>query len=404
MGDLERLLPGGAREVRRRPGVRRARAAARRAAAGRRRAHARALAARSSTLSTAATSTTVYERLGVGLRDDDLAARASTTPRCPTSRPSSRRRGSRASSDGALCVFPPGFTNREGEPLPLIVRKQDGGYGYATTDLAALRYRAQTLRRHAAALRRRRAAGAAPRDGVRRRARRRAGCTPPARAEHVAFGSVLGADKKMLKTRAGDTVRLIDLLDEAVERAAAELARREPGRSTRARARALAPQIGIGAVKYADLSNDRIKDYVFDWDRMLAFDGNTAPVPAVRARPDPLDLPQAPRSAVSRARRAARSRSREPAERALALELLASAARWSKPASTLQPHRLCGYLYDLATAFTAFYENCPVLKAPDDATRASRLALCDLTARVLARGPRPARHRRARAHVALGRP
>jgi arginyl-tRNA synthetase len=208
--------------------------------------------------------------------------------------------------------------------------------------------------------------------------------TSPVRAEHVAFGSVLGADKKMLKTRAGDAVRLEALLDEAVERAEAELLRRDPEGDHIAR-RALAPQIGIGALKYADLSNDRIKDYVFDWDRMLAAEGRTGPyLQYAHARIHSI-FRRAGEAGIERNTVAA-IRLVEPAERALALELLGFGAAVAEAAETLKPHRLCGYLYDLATAFTAFFEACPVLRAPDDATRDSRLALCSLTARVLARG------------------
>ena len=217
----------------------------------------------------------VYERLGVGLRNEHVRGESSYNEALPEIAAELERRGLASVDDGALCAFPPGFTNRDGEPLPLIVRKQDGGYGYGATDLAALRYRTQTLRgtrllyvvgapqaQHLAMVF---AVGA------------QAGwLAPPARAEHVAFGAILGADKKMFKTRAGETVRLTDLLDEAVERAEAELEKRSPGGSSAAR-RALAADIGIGAIKYADLSNDRIKDYVFDWDRMLAAEGRTGP-------------------------------------------------------------------------------------------------------------------------------
>jgi arginyl-tRNA synthetase len=188
----------------------------------------------------------------------------------------------------------------------------------------------------------------------------------------------------MFKTRSGDTVRLVDLLDEAVERADAELARRNPDGDAAAR-RGLAAQIGIGAIKYADLSNDRVKDYVFDFDRMLAAEGRTGPY-----------LQYAHARIHSIFRKAAEAGiAREPgggfvltdvAERKLALELLDFGNAVVEAGETLRPHRLCGYLYDLATAFTGFFETCPVLKAPDDATRASRLALCEHTARVLTSG------------------
>jgi arginyl-tRNA synthetase len=326
--------------------------------------------------------TAIYERLGVTLRDADIRGESAYNPVLPEVAAELEREGHARVNDGALCVFPPGFVSREGEPLPLIVRKQDGGFGYAATDLAALRYRTETLRgtrllyvvgapqaQHFAMVF---AVGAI------------AGwLKAPARAEHVSFGAVLGTDKKMFKTRAGDTVRLIDLLDEAVERAEAELARREPEGEPAAR-RALAAKIGIGAVKYSDLSNDRNKDYVFDWERMLAAEGRTGPyLQYAHARIHSI-FRRAAEAGVERG--AGAIALGEAAERRLALELLDFGNAVVESGATLKPHRLCGYLYDLATAFTAFFETCPVLKAPDEATRASRLALCELTARVLARG------------------
>jgi len=326
---------------------------------------------------------TVYQRLGVGLKNEDVRGESSYNAVLPEVAAELERKGLAKINDGALCVFPPGFTNRDNEPLPLIVRKQDGGYGYGATDLAALRYRTQTLRgtrllyvvgtpqtQHLSMVF---AVGA------------QAGwLKAPARAEQVAFGSVLGADKKMFRTRAGETVRLTDLLDEAVERADAELLKRQPDGDAAAR-RALAPQIGIGAVKYADLANDRIKDYVFDWERMLAAEGRTGPyLQYAHARIHSI-FRRGAEQGVTRAANAAISLG-ESAERKLALELLDFGNAVIEAGEALRPHRLCGYLYDLATAFTGFFENCPVLKAPDDATRASRLALCELAARALSRG------------------
>jgi arginyl-tRNA synthetase len=325
----------------------------------------------------------VYERLGVGLREEDVRGESAYNDQLADVCTELERKGLAKINDGALCAFPPGFTNREGEPLPLIVRKQDGGYGYGATDLAALRYRTQVL----GGARLLYVVGAPQAQHLTMvfAVGTLAGwLTPPARAEHVAFGNMLGADKKMFKSRGGDTVRLADLLDEAVERADAELIRREPERDAAAR-RALAAEIGIGAVKYADLANDRIKDYVFDWDRMLAAEGRTGPyLQYAHARIYSI-FRRAAEQGVARAA-LAEFRLTEPAERKLALELLDFGSAVIEAGEGLKPHRLCGYLYDLATAFTAFFENCPVLKAPDDATRASRLALCESTARVLSRG------------------
>jgi arginyl-tRNA synthetase len=325
----------------------------------------------------------VYERLGVGLRNEHVRGESSYNAMLGSIADELERKGHASINDGALCAFPPGFKNRDGEPLPLIVRKQDGGYGYGATDLAALRYRTQTLR----GTRLLYVVGAPQAQhfamvfavGV------QAGwLAPPARAEHVAFGAVLGADKKMFKTRAGETVRLTDLLDEATQRADAELAKRAPDGDAETR-RVLALQIGIGAVKYADLANDRIKDYVFDWDRMLAAEGHTGPyLQYAHARIHSI-FRRAGEAGIVRKSSSALHLT-EPAERRLALELLDFGTAVLEAGETLRPHRLAGYLYDLATAFTAFFETCPVLKAPDDATRASRLALCELTSRVLARG------------------
>jgi arginyl-tRNA synthetase len=327
--------------------------------------------------------TSIYDRLGVGLRTEHVRGESAYNDELADVAAELERKGLAKISDGALCAFPPGFANRDGEPLPLIVRKQDGGYGYGATDLAALRYRTHVLggtrllyvvgapqAQHLAMVF---AVGAL------------AGwLVPPARAEHVAFGNVLGSDKKIFKSRAGDVVTLADLLDEAVERADAELARRDPERDAAAR-RTLAAAIGIGAVKYADLANDRIKDYVFEWDRMLAAEGRTGPyLQYAHARIHSI-FRKAAENGVARAAGAAVVLG-EGAERKLALELLDFGNAVLEAGESLRPHRLCGYLYDLATAFTAFFETCPVLKAPDDATRASRLKLCEATARVLSRG------------------
>lgn len=321
-----------------------------------------------------------YDRLGVTLRPGDICGESFYNPRLAGVVTDLDALGLLQKSDGALCVFPPGFLAKDGSPLPLIVRKQDGGYGYAATDLAAVRHRTGTL----AATRLLYVVGSPQQQHlamVFAVAKQAGWLAPPARAEHVAFGSVLGADKKMFKTRAGGTVKLIDLLDEAAQRALAVVAEKSPELDASTQ-RDVARAVGIGAVKYADLSSDRIKDYVFDWDRMLAFEGNTGPylqyaharIHSILRRADVAD------------REGAELFPSEPAERALAMELLAFGAAVVTVEGSLHPHRLCTYLHGLASRFTSFYEQCPVLRADGDATRRSRLVLCALTARTLAMG------------------
>ena len=324
----------------------------------------------------------VYRKLGVLLTDDDLAAESMYHPLLPGVLVRLEEAGLLEQSDGAEVVFPPGYTNREGEPLPLIVRKRDGGFNYATSDLACVLDRVErvgaTLMLYVVG-----APQSLHLQMVWKVAEMAGWMVPPVRAVHVAFGNVLGPDKKMLKSRSGETMKFVELLDEAVERAAAAVASKNPELTTADRAD-VAEMIGIGAVKYADLSTDRIKDYVFDWDRMLSFDGNTAPyLQYAHARICSIfRRAEIDRSSV----RAVTPTVAEPQEHALALRILGfDAAVWST-VDTYSPHKLCSYLFDLAQDFTAFYEACPVLKAPDEATRSSRLALADLTARVLEQG------------------
>jgi arginyl-tRNA synthetase len=203
------------------------------------------------------------------------------------------------------------------------------------------------------------------------------------RTEHVGFGSILGSDRKMMKTRSGETLRLIELLDEGRERALAELDERGVELAAEAKAE-LADSLSLAAIKYADLSSDRIKDYVFDWDRMLAPEGNTGPY---------LQYAQARRRSLLR--KLAAGETVEPAairiqherERALALLVTGFGEAVDAVAATLEPHKLCSFLYELASAFASFWVECPVLKddVPAD-VRASRVALTDLTGRVLVQG------------------
>ncbi|MGI8792672.1 MAG: arginine--tRNA ligase [Acidimicrobiales bacterium] len=323
----------------------------------------------------------VYDRLGVTLTDDDIAAESSYNDLLDDVATELESTGLARLDEGALCAFPEGFVGRDGDALPLMVRKTDGGYGYQATDLAAIRHRAGTL----AADRIIYVVGAPQSQHLSMvfTVAADAGWTSDVRVEHVSFGSVLGEDRKMLATRAGKSVKLSDLLDEAVERAEATIAEKNPDLDADTRA-LVARQVGIGAVKYADLSSDRVKDYVFDFDRMLAFEGNTGPyLQYAHARIRSIfrrgegggGPPVLGPIAIT-----------EDAERALALHLLGFGAVVETCAETLQPHRLCVYLFDLAQAFTTFYEACPVLRAPDEVTRASRFSLCELTAQTLRTG------------------
>jgi arginyl-tRNA synthetase len=322
---------------------------------------------------------TVYRKLGVLLTDDDLAGESRYQALMPEAYARLEGAGLLEDSDGAKVVFPPGFTNRDNEPLPLIVRSSAGAFMYATSDLACVLDRVERL--HADLLLYVIGAPQAQHLHMVFAVAEMAGwLRPPVEAVHVAFGSVLGEDRKPLRSRSGDSVKLVELLDEAVDRAAAAIAEKNPDLDAAARAD-VARMIGIGAVKYADLSTDRIKDYVFDWDRMLAFDGNTAPY-----------LQYAHARICSIFRRAGVERERgsdivlgEPQERALAQRLLAYPTALADTMATYSPHKLCTYLFELAQQFTSFYEHCPVLQA-DGPVRASRLAICDVTARTLEHG------------------
>ncbi len=322
----------------------------------------------------------VYELLGVLLTDDDIVGESFYNPLLPVVVDELAARGLLVKHDGAQCVFPPGFQNRNGDPLPLIVRKSDGGYGYPATDLACIRDR--TLRREATTLIYVVGAEQSLHFRLVFAVAGLAGYLPaPSTAVHVGFGLILGTDGKKLASRTGGSERLIDLLNEAVDRATAALASRPSDLSEADRA-AVARSLGIGAVKYADLSTERMRDYVFDWDRMLAFEGDTGPyLQYAHARIRSIFR----RGEVGPPAPGTRPGVSEPQERALALQLLEFAAAVDATAEAYSPAKLCTYLFALATTFTTFYEACRVLVDHEE-TRTSRLALCDLTARVLAQG------------------
>ena len=323
---------------------------------------------------------TLYSRLNVELVDADVRGESFYNPMLTEVAEDLERRGIARIDDGALCVFLDEFKGREGDPLPLIVRKKDGGFGYAATDLAAVRYRVQEL----GAKRILYVIGAPQQQHLAMvfATARKAGYLPDdARAEHVAFGSILGKDKKMFKTRDGEVVRLAELLDEAVERAQVAVREKNPD-LPEADAKRMAEAVGIGAVKYADLSSDRIKDSIFDFDRMLAFEGNTGPyLQYAHAR-----LASIERKAADEGISGGTVHLGEAPEHRLALELIELEPTLRSAGETLHPHKLATYLYALATAFTDFYEKCPVLRADDPAIRASRLTLARTTRAVLGRG------------------
>ncbi|WP_132123033.1 arginine--tRNA ligase [Actinocrispum wychmicini] len=323
----------------------------------------------------------VYRLLGIGLTSTDLYGESFYNPYLSDTVDELERKGLTRISDGALCVFPAGFTNRDGDPLPLIMRKSDGGYGYASTDLATVRYwtgeRAVTDLLYVV--------GTPQSQHFQMvfTASRDAGwLTAEHHAEHIGFGSILGADGKTIRSRAGGTIKLAELLTEAVDRAAAIVAERsELDEAERAE---VARKVGIGAVKYADLSSDREKDYVFAWDKMLAMDGNTA-VYLQYANTRILSILRKAEAAPDAAVVETGVTLTEPAERDLALRLTRFPAAVQSAIDTYSPHKLSTYLYETASSLTSFYEKCPVLKAEPD-VRASRLALITVTSKVLTLG------------------
>ncbi|WP_313662211.1 arginine--tRNA ligase [Cellulosimicrobium cellulans] len=320
-----------------------------------------------------------YDRLGLLLDAGDLDGESRYNAALPGIVAELLAAGIAVESEGAVVTFTDGVDNPDGEPVPLIVRKKDGGYGYAATDLATLRLRVEHYRADRILY------VVDARQALHFRmvfdTAHRAGWLPDTvSAEHVPFGTVLGADGKPFKTRSGATVRLADLLDDA--EAAARAVLREKGDDfTPAERDAVVHAAATAAVKYADLSTTRTRDYVFDVDQMVASSGNTGVyLQYAHAR-----VRSILRKAGERAQGVDDAAPAHPAEKDLVLTLDAFEATLRDVAATLEPHRLCGYLYDVATAFTRFYDLCPVLKA-EGAARGNRLALCALTSRTLATG------------------
>ncbi|OIV37265.1 arginine--tRNA ligase [Mangrovactinospora gilvigrisea] len=331
----------------------------------------------------------VYALLGVGLTPEDVRGESFYQPLLGPLVERLEAAGLAEESDGALCAFPAGFAGRDGAPVPVMLRKRDGGYTYDTTDLAAVQYRVDELKADRSYY----VVGAPQQQHFATvfAVAREAGVLPAdADFRQVSFGSVLGADGRMLKTRsAGGTVEMLDLLREGVRRAAAMIAERNAGRSTGEETadgiEDIARAVGIGAVKYADLSVDRERDAVFSFDRMLAMDGNTgvylqyarARMGSVLRRGAAAGVPEGPITADALG---------EPAERTLALALLGLPGAVLETAETLRPHRLCRQLFEVAQAFSGFWESCPVLGAERPEVRAARLGLCGLSGRALELG------------------
>ena len=320
----------------------------------------------------------LYARLDITLTDADMAPESFYHPMLADVCAELEGRGLAVISDGALCTFPSGFTGRDGRPVPLMLRKSDGGYGYDTTDLAAIRYRLRDL----GATRLIYVVGSEQHQHLEMvfEAAREAGwLTEGSSAEHAVIGLMTGPGGQRLKTRSGEQVKLADLMDEAVERAGKVIADRYDDPQQRSQ---IAEAVGIGALKYGDLSVARASSYVLDFDQLLGLTGNTAPyLQYATARIRSIFQ----RAGLDPAEASGPIQLGTPAERALALQLLGLRRAVADTAATAEPHKLAGFLFDVASAFTTFYEQCPVLTAEGEA-RASRLALCALTLRVLTTG------------------
>ncbi|EJG5325446.1 arginine--tRNA ligase [Salmonella enterica] len=323
-----------------------------------------------------------YDRLNVTLTRDDVMGESLYNPMLPGIVADLKAKGLAVESEGATVVFLDEFKNKEGDPMGVIIQKKDGGYLYTTTDIACAKYRYETLhadrvlyyidsRQHQHLMQAWTIV-------------RKAGYVPDSvPLEHHMFGMMLGKDGKPFKTRAGGTVKLADLLDEALERARRLVAEKNPDMPADELEK-LANAVGIGAVKYADLLKNRTTDYIFDWDNMLAFEGNTAPymqyaytrVLSVfrKADIDEQALASAP-VIIS-----------EDREAQLAARLLQFEETLTVVAREGTPHVMCAYLYDVAGLFSGFYEHCPILSAENDAVRNSRLKLAQLTAKTLKLG------------------
>lgn len=320
----------------------------------------------------------VYKMLGVKLTRADVRGESAYNEDLSRVVADLKAQGLLVESEGAQVVFLDEFKNPQGEPQACIIQKQDGGFLYATTDLAALRYRSGTLNADRVLY------VVDARQGLHFQqmftlAKKAKFVKENIRLEHVAFGTMMGKDGKPFKTRAGGTVKLVELLEEAKRRAFDLVTEKNPDLSEERRQH-IAQAVGVGAVKYADLSKNRISDYMFDWDNMLSFEGNTAPY-----------LQYAYTRVASIFRQVENFNASAPvtladaSERDLAIALLQYADTIDQALEDATPHALCTYLYQIASRFSRFYDACPVLKA-EEGVRESRLVLCAATARIMRTG------------------
>jgi len=323
----------------------------------------------------------IYDRLNVTLTRKDVMGESLYNDMLPGIVDDLRAKGLAVTSEGATVVFLDEFKNKEGEPMGVIIQKKDGGYLYTTTDIACAKYRYETLKADRVLY----YIDSRQHQHLQQAWTivRKAGYVPESvPLEHHAFGMMLGKDGRPFKTRSGGTIKLADLLEEAHDRALALVREKNPEMSE-AELQQLAEVVGIGAVKYADLSKSRTTDYIFDWDNMLAFEGNTAPymqyaytrvLSVFRKAGVDVDTIDAPLAIT------------EDREAQLATRLLQFEETITQVARDGTPHVMCAYLYDLAGLFSGFYEHCPILSAEDEATRQSRLQLAALTAKTLKQG------------------
>ena len=323
-----------------------------------------------------------YDRLNVTLTDKDVMGESLYNPMLPGIVEDLKKQGLAVEDDGALVVYLDEFKNKDGDPMGVIVQKKDGGFLYTTTDIAAAKYRYETLKANRALV------FSDTRQSQHMQQAwlitRKAGYVPDSfQLEHKNFGMMLGKDGKPFKTRSGDTVKLADLLDEAIERAGVLISQKSTALSEQEKADVI-EAVGIGSVKYADLSKNRTTDYVFDWDNMLSFEGNTAPymqyaytrIRSIFNRSQ-IDLSEVEQAQLSIT---------DEKERALAIKLLQFEEAVQVVGKEGTPHVLCAYLYELAGVFSSLYEHCPILNNDNQQVKLSRLKLALLTERTLKQG------------------